>query len=46
MTWWTFPSGESLRGDVPGLALPLLICSPACITLITLDSHCVLSTGA
>lgn len=46
MTWWTFLSGESLGDNVPGLALPLLTCSPAFLTLIALDGHCVLPTGA
>lgn len=41
MTWWTFLSGESPGDDVPGLALPLLTCNPGCITLITLDGHCI-----
>lgn len=29
MTWWTFPSGESPRDDVSGLALSLLTCNAA-----------------
>lgn len=41
MTWWTFLSGKSLGDDVRGLALLLLPCSLACVTLISLDGRCV-----
>lgn len=41
MTWWTFLSGKSLGDDVPGLALPLLPRSLACVTLISLDGRCI-----